>query len=100
MMSTPCRIWLQVSFFFNVMMIFQSASIGNWLMVGVSVIGVWCMLLLLKGNLLGLRLYWTMTATIIVINLIHGVGLLASCLNLIDPAILTFFIKRSRSAFH
>ena len=100
MMSTPCRIWIQVCFFFNIIMIFQSAAISNWLMVGVSVIGVWCMFLLLKGNLLGLRLYWTMSATIIVINLMHGVNLIASCLNLIDPAILTFFVTRNKQAFH
>ena len=92
--------WIQISFFFNVFMAFQSMFVLNWLMIGVSVIGMVCMYLLLKGNLMGLKLYWTMTATILVINLMHGVPLLAGMINLADPAILTFLVQRNRQAFH
>ena len=45
------------------------------MMLGIAAISLWCLTLLMQGRLLGLRLYWTMCATIFLINVLNHVDL-------------------------
>ena len=98
-MSNFCRFWLQLSLIYNVIIAIESLIGQAWMMLGIALISLWCLVLLMQGRLLGLRLYWTMCATIFVINILNHVDLAFNLLNLIDPGIMTFLVLRSRQAF-
>ena len=94
-MSKFCRFWLQLSLIYNAIIAVESLFSQAWMMLGIAAISLWCLTLLMQGRLLGLRLYWTMCATIFLIN----VDLSFNLLSLIAPSIMTFLVMRSRQAF-
>lgn len=98
-MSKFCRFWLQLSLIYNAIIAVESLFGQTWMMLGIAAISLWCLTLLMQGRLLGLRLYWTMCATIFLINVLNHVDLSFNLLNLIDPAMMTFLVMRSRQAF-
>ena len=83
-MSKFCRFWLQLSLIYNAIIAVESLFSQAWMMLGIAAISLWCLTLLMQGRLLGLRLYWTMCATIFLINVLNHVDLSFNLLNLID----------------
>ena len=98
-MSSFCRFWLRLSLILNAVTAGESLVSQNWMMLGIALISIWCLVLLMQGRLLGLRLYWTMCATIFIINIMNGIDLSFNLLNLMHPAIMTFLVRRKQKAF-